>query len=71
MNFFGSQASMWRCDSKWPMLAGAGLISSCISAAAMPHVIDFKLPKNVDLVSNDKGIIGGVKLWGDAVWHAR
>ncbi len=33
--------------------------------------IAFKLPKNVDLVSNDEGIIGGVKLWDDAVWHGR
>jgi polyphosphate glucokinase len=33
--------------------------------------IAFKLPKNVDLVSNDEGIIGGVKLWDDTVWHAR
>jgi polyphosphate glucokinase len=35
------------------------------------RLLDFKLPKNVDLVSNDEGIIGGVKLWDDAVWHAR
>jgi polyphosphate glucokinase len=33
------------------------------------RVIDFKLPKNVNLVSNDEGIIGGVKLWDDGVWH--
>jgi polyphosphate glucokinase len=33
--------------------------------------ITFKLPKNVDLVSNDEGIIGGVKLWDDGVWHPR
>jgi polyphosphate glucokinase len=35
------------------------------------RLIDFKLPKNVDLVSNDEGIIGGVKLWDDTVWHTR
>ena len=35
------------------------------------RLLDFKLPKNVDLVSNDEGIIGGVKLWDDSVWHAR
>lgn len=33
--------------------------------------IAFKLPKNVDRVSNDEGIIGGVKLWDDTVWHLR
>ncbi len=33
------------------------------------RLLDFKLPRNVDLVSNDEGIIGGVKLWDDAVWH--
>jgi polyphosphate glucokinase len=32
--------------------------------------IAFKLPKNVDLVSNDEGIIGGVKLWDDRIWNA-
>jgi len=35
------------------------------------RVIAFKLPRNVDRVSNDEGIIGGVKLWDDNVWHAR
>jgi polyphosphate glucokinase len=35
------------------------------------RAIAFKLPKNVDLVSNDEGIIGGIKLWDDNVWHAR
>jgi polyphosphate glucokinase len=35
------------------------------------RLIDFKLPKNVNLVSNDEGIIGGVKLWDDNVWHTR
>lgn len=35
------------------------------------RLLDFKLPKNVDLVSNDEGIIGGVKLWDDTVWHTR
>jgi polyphosphate glucokinase len=35
------------------------------------RAIAFKLPKNVDLVSNDEGIIGGVKLWDDRVWHQR
>jgi polyphosphate glucokinase len=35
------------------------------------RAIAFKLPKNVDLVSNDEGIIGGVKLWDDKVWHPR
>jgi polyphosphate glucokinase len=34
------------------------------------RLLDFKLPRNVDLVSNDEGIIGGVKLWDDKVWHA-
>jgi polyphosphate glucokinase len=34
------------------------------------RLLDFKLPKNVDLVSNDEGIIGGVKLWDESVWHA-
>jgi polyphosphate glucokinase len=33
------------------------------------RLLDFKLPKNVDIVSNDEGIIGGVKLWDDNVWH--
>lgn len=33
------------------------------------RLLDFKLPRNVDLASNDKGIIGGVKLWDDKVWH--
>jgi len=32
--------------------------------------IAFKLPKRVDLVSNDEGIIGGLKLWDDRVWNA-
>jgi polyphosphate glucokinase len=35
------------------------------------RMIAFTLPKNVDRVSNDEGIIGGVKLWDDAIWHAR
>jgi polyphosphate glucokinase len=35
------------------------------------RLLDGKLPKNVDLVSNDEGIIGGVKLWDDGVWHTR
>jgi polyphosphate glucokinase len=35
------------------------------------RMIAFKLPRNVDRVSNDEGIIGGVKLWDDNVWHAR
>jgi len=35
------------------------------------RLLDGRLPRNVDLVSNDEGIIGGVKLWDDAVWHAR
>lgn len=34
------------------------------------RLLDFKLPRNVDLVSNDEGIIGGVRLWDDNVWHA-
>jgi polyphosphate glucokinase len=25
--------------------------------------INFKLPKNVSIVSNEDGILGGVKLW--------
>ena len=29
--------------------------------------ITFKLPKNVVLASNDKGITGGIRLWDDAV----
>ena len=33
------------------------------------RLLDFRLPKNVGLVSNDEGIIGGVKLWDDAIWH--
>jgi polyphosphate glucokinase len=33
--------------------------------------IAFKLPKNVVLASNDKGITGGVRLWDDGVWHPR
>ncbi len=33
------------------------------------RLLDGKLPKNVDLVSNDEGIIGGVKLWDDSIWH--
>ncbi len=35
------------------------------------RLLDFRLPKNVDLVSNDEGIIGGLKLWDDSVWHPR
>lgn len=35
------------------------------------RLLTFKLPRNVDIVSNDEGIIGGVKLWDDNVWHAR
>jgi polyphosphate glucokinase len=35
------------------------------------RLLDFKLPRNVDLVSNDEGIIGGLKLWDDRVWNAR
>jgi polyphosphate glucokinase len=35
------------------------------------RLLDFKLPRNVDLVSNDKGIIGGVRLWDDRLWHVR
>lgn len=34
------------------------------------RLIEFKLPKRVDLVSNDEGIIGGVKLWDDRIWNA-
>jgi len=33
--------------------------------------ITFKLPKNVVLASNDKGITGGIRLWDDGVWHPR
>lgn len=33
--------------------------------------IIFKLPKNVVLASNDKGITGGIRLWDDRVWHPR
>jgi polyphosphate glucokinase len=33
--------------------------------------ITFKLPKNVVLTSNDKGITGGIRLWDDGVWHPR
>jgi polyphosphate glucokinase len=33
--------------------------------------IAFKLPKNVVLASNDKGITGGIRLWDDGVWHPR
>ena len=33
------------------------------------RLLDFKLPKNVNIVSNDEGIIGGVRLWDDNVWH--
>jgi polyphosphate glucokinase len=33
------------------------------------RLLDFKLPKNVYIVSNDEGIIGGVKLWDDEIWH--
>jgi polyphosphate glucokinase len=29
-----------------------------------------KLPKNVSIASNDMGIIGGVRLWDDAIWQA-
>jgi polyphosphate glucokinase len=29
-----------------------------------------KLPKNVSIASNDMGIIGGVRLWDDAIWAA-
>lgn len=32
--------------------------------------ITFKLPKNVVLASNDRGITGGIRLWDDGVWHA-
>jgi polyphosphate glucokinase len=35
------------------------------------RLLDGKLPKNVDLVSNDEGIVGGIKLWDENVWHAR
>jgi polyphosphate glucokinase len=35
------------------------------------RLLDGKLPRNVDLVSNDEGIIGGIKLWDDKVWHAQ
>jgi polyphosphate glucokinase len=35
------------------------------------RLLDFKLPKNVYIVSNDEGIIGGVKLWDDDVWHTQ
>ena len=33
--------------------------------------ITFKLPKNVLLASNEKGITGGIRLWDDGVWHPR
>jgi polyphosphate glucokinase len=33
------------------------------------RLLDFKLPKNVYIVSNDEGIIGGVRLWDDEIWH--
>jgi polyphosphate glucokinase len=33
--------------------------------------ITFKLPKNVVLASNEKGITGGIRLWDDGVWHPR
>lgn len=33
--------------------------------------IEFKLPKNVALASNEKGITGGIKLWDEGVWHPR
>lgn len=33
--------------------------------------IDFKLPKNVCLASNEKGITGGIRLWDEGVWHPR
>jgi polyphosphate glucokinase len=33
--------------------------------------VTFKLPKNVVLASNDKGITGGIRLWDDGVWHPR
>jgi polyphosphate glucokinase len=29
-----------------------------------------RLPPNVKLASNDKGIVGGVKLWDDEIWAA-
>lgn len=29
-----------------------------------------KLPDNVSIASNDMGIIGGVRLWDDAIWQA-
>lgn len=29
-----------------------------------------KLPQNVKIESNDKGIIGGIRLWDDAVWQS-
>jgi polyphosphate glucokinase len=33
--------------------------------------IEFKLPKNVDIVSNETGLLGGVALWKDAVLMAK
>jgi polyphosphate glucokinase len=33
--------------------------------------IEFKLPKNVEIVSNETGILGGVALWKDEVLSAR
>jgi polyphosphate glucokinase len=33
--------------------------------------IEFKLPKNVEVVSNETGILGGVALWKDEVLSAR
>lgn len=33
--------------------------------------ITFKLPKNVVLASNDKGLTGGIRLWDGGVWHPR
>ena len=35
------------------------------NAANLPS----KLPKNVSIASNDMGIIGGVRLWDDAIWQ--
>jgi len=32
--------------------------------------IDFKLPANVRIASNDTGLTGGIRLWDDAVWNA-
>jgi polyphosphate glucokinase len=32
--------------------------------------IDFKLPANVRIASNDTGLTGGICLWDDAIWNA-